>query len=177
MSPLKIIGYQPQHQLYFEALNRHWITKYFEIEPGDEYVLKQPEKAIINTGGAILVALYEDRVAGTVGLKKVDDTTFELTKMAVDEGFQRKGIAEMLSYSCFEKAKELGASTVILYSNSKLKPAITLYEKLGFTFVPISEGGYKRSDVKMMINIEKAEQVAKTYYSTQMQIRNQPLIQ
>ncbi len=65
------------------------------------------------------MALYEGEVAGTVGLKKIDDHTYEFTKMAVDKNFRRKGIAEELSYASFEKAKALGAATVILYSNTK----------------------------------------------------------
>ena len=80
---------------------------------------------------------------------------YEFTKMAVEEKFQRKGIAEALSYASFKKAKELGADEVILYSNSILKPAINLYEKLGFQHVPIGIGEYKRSDVKMAIELKK----------------------
>jgi ribosomal protein S18 acetylase RimI-like enzyme len=47
-----------------------------------------------------------------------------------------------------EKARQLGAHTVILYSNTRLAPAITLYRKLGFYEVPL-DGPYKRSDIKM----------------------------
>jgi ribosomal protein S18 acetylase RimI-like enzyme len=50
--------------------------------------------------------------------------------MAVDENFRRKGIAEALSYASFEKAKELGATKVILYSNTKNAGAIKLMKKL-----------------------------------------------
>ena len=132
MSPIKIVDYQQQHQPYFEKFNRHWIEEYFVMEAVDEFVLTNPEEAILKTGGAILMALYNGTVAGTVALRKVDDTTYEFTKMAVDENFRRKGIAEALSYASFKKAKELGADEVILYSNSILKPAINLYEKLGF---------------------------------------------
>jgi ribosomal protein S18 acetylase RimI-like enzyme len=78
------------------------------------------------------MALYEGEVAGTVGLRKVTDTVYEFTKMAVDGNFRRRGIAEAISYASFEKAKELGAEKVILYSNTKNAGAIKLYEKIGF---------------------------------------------
>ena len=94
-------------------------------------------------------------MAGTVALRKVNDHTYEFTKMAVDEKFQRKGIAAALSHASFEKAKALGADTVILYSNSILKPAIHLYEKLGFKHVPVDNAEYKRSDVKMEISVSE----------------------
>jgi ribosomal protein S18 acetylase RimI-like enzyme len=121
------------------------------MEPVDEFVLTNPEEALLKPGGAILMAEFEGEIAGTVALRKIDGTTFEFTKMAVDNKFQRKGIAEALSHASFKKAKVLGADKVILYSNSVLTPAISLYEKLGFEHVPVGNVEYKRSDVKMEI--------------------------
>lgn len=155
MNLINIIEYKPHHQSYFEKLNRHWIEKYFVMEPVDEFVLTNPEEALLKPGGAILMAEYDGEIAGTVALRKADDTTYEFTKMAVDNKFQRKGIAEALSYASFERAKILGAKKVILYSNSILTPAIRLYEKLGFKHVLVGNTGYKRSDVKMEISVSK----------------------
>lgn len=160
MELIKILNYGPDYQQYFERFNRHWIEKYFVMEPVDEFVLTNPDEALLKPGGAILMAEYAGEIAGTVALRKVDDTTYEFTKMAVDEKFQRKGIAEALSYASFEKAKELGAAKVILYSNSQLTPAISLYEKLGFKHLPIGIGEYKRSDVKMEIDISEITELA-----------------
>ena len=157
MTALKIVDYQPHHQPYFEKFNRHWIEKYFVMEALDEFVLTNPEEAILKTGGTILMAFYDGAVAGTVALRKVNDSLYEFSKMAVDEQFKRKGIAEALSYACFKRARELGAHEVILYSNSILKPAINLYRKLGFKQVPIGTGEYKRSDVKMTIAITQTK--------------------
>ena len=150
---INIMEYQPHHQQHFEQLNRHWIEKYFVMEPVDEFVLTNPEEALLKTGGAILMAESDGEIAGTVALRKVDDTVYEFTKMAVDNKFQRKGIAEALSYASFKKAKELGADKVMLYSNSILTPAIRLYEKLGFKHLPVGSTGYQRSDVKMEISV------------------------
>jgi len=155
MNKVKIIDYKPEHQPYFEFFNRRWIEKYFRMEPVDEYVLTNPEDAIIESGGAVLMATYEGHLAGTVALKKLDDTTYEFTKMAVHENFHRKGIAEELSYGAFRKAYELGAEKIILYTNSILKPAIRLYEKLGFHHEELEKGKYKRADVKMGISMEQ----------------------
>ena len=52
---LTIIDFQPQHQPYFDKFNREWIEEFFEMEPVDEWVLANPGKAIIDTGGAILI--------------------------------------------------------------------------------------------------------------------------
>jgi ribosomal protein S18 acetylase RimI-like enzyme len=163
MSEINIIGYRPEHQPYFEKFNRQWIEEWFEMEPVDEWVLTNPDKAILDPGGAILMAEYNGVVAGTVGLRKVDEETFEFTKMAVDPAFRRKGIAEAISYASFRKAKELGATRVILYSNTLNAGAIKLYEKLGFLHVPVENDVYKRANVKMVINIRDAMRAAERY--------------
>lgn len=159
MKTIKIIEYRPEHRPYFEKFNRHWIEKYFVMEPVDEFVLTNPEEALLKPGGAILMATCNGELAGTVALRKVDDKVFEFTKMAVDENFRRLGIAEALSLASFTKARELGAETVILYSNSILKPAIHLYEKIGFRHVPADHTEYQRSDVKMKIELDEIEEI------------------
>lgn len=155
MSQIAIVEYQQHHQPFFEKFNRAWIEKYFVMEPIDEFVLTDPEEALLKPGGAILMATYNGEIAGTVALRKVDKGIYEFTKMAVDEQYRRKGIAEALSYASFEKARELGAEKVILYSNSQLTGAIKLYEKLGFKHLPVGNVEYKRSDVKMEIIVSE----------------------
>lgn len=147
---ITIIEYEAKHQPYFESLNRVWIEKYFSMEPRDEYFLMNPDEAILQNGGAILLASYNNVIAGVVALLKVTESTYEFSKMGVDERFHRKGIAETLSYAAFRKAREMGAKNIILFSNTKLEPAITLYRKLGFREVPIDEfSEYRRSNIKM----------------------------
>lgn len=153
MNHITIIDYQPEHQPYFEKFNRQWIEELFEMEPVDEWVLTNPDKAILEPGGAILIALFDGIPVGTVGLRRCDTETFEFTKMAVDTNYRRKGIAEAISYASFKKAKELGANKVILYSNKKNAAAVNLYEKIGFQHVEVEPGVYKRANVKMVIDI------------------------
>lgn len=155
MKPVEIIEYTAAHQPYFEKFNRQWIEELFVMEPVDEFVLTNPGKAILEGGGAILMASYDGVIAGTVALRKVDDAVYEFTKMAVDKHFRRKGLAEALSYASFEKARSLGAHTVILYSNTKNAAAIKLYEKLGFRHLEVEPGVYERANVKMIISVGK----------------------
>jgi ribosomal protein S18 acetylase RimI-like enzyme len=155
MDKIEIIDYKAEHQPYFEKFNRAWIEKYFWLEDIDKYVLQHPEEAILAEGGAILMATYDGVVAGTVALKRVGDDIYEFTKMAVDEAYRRKGIAEALSYAAFNKAKTLGLKKVILYSQTGLVPAIAMYRKLGFVEVPMDSDAYKRSDIKMELELAR----------------------
>ena len=165
MNEIKILDYLPSHQPYFEKFNRQWIEEFFEIEPLDEWVLTNPGKAILEPGGAILMAEYNGKIAGTVGLRKLDEEVYEFTKMAVDPEFRRKGIAEAISYASFRKANELGAVKVVLYSNTRNVGAISLYEKIGFVHLPVENNVYKRANVKMEISIEQAMHSLKKYES------------
>jgi ribosomal protein S18 acetylase RimI-like enzyme len=158
MNNITIVPYEKWHQPYFDKFNRAWIEAWFTMEPLDEWVLTNPEEAILKDGGDILMASYNGEIAGTVALRKLSagscgsDGVFEFTKMAVDENFRRKGIAEALTYASFEKAKELGATKVILYSNTKNGAAIKLYEKIGFKHLPVENDVYARANVKMEID-------------------------
>lgn len=145
---VRVIDYMPDHQPWFEKLNREWIEEFFWMEPIDEAVLQQPDEHIIKHGGAILMATVHHEIAGTVALKFVSDGVYEFTKMAVDKKFRGQKVGHQLSEAAIVKARNMGASKIILYSNTVLAPAIALYRKLGFREVPL-DGPYKRSNIKM----------------------------
>jgi GNAT superfamily N-acetyltransferase len=145
---ITIREYRSEHQFYFEKFNRQWIGEFFEIEPVDKEVLENPEEHIISHGGLVLVAYFDDLVAGTVALKYVRPQVYEFTKMAVDVPFRGKKIGRVLSMAAIEKAREMNAKSIILYSNTVLTAAISLYRSLGFVEVPL-DGPYKRSNIKM----------------------------
>jgi N-acetylglutamate synthase-like GNAT family acetyltransferase len=151
---LSLREYISTDQPHFESLNRAWIELNFEMEPIDVAVLRNPEEHIIQPGGAILMASVDGNVVGTAALKYVKQGVFEFTKMAVEEKLRGHGIGQALTEASIALAKKLGASTIILYSNRKLVPAISLYKKLGFQEVPV-DAVYKRSDIKMEFNISK----------------------
>ncbi len=157
-SSIEIVEYSSMHQPWFEKINRDWIEKFFWMEPIDVEVLQKPDEYIINKGGSILMATYDKEVAGAVALKFVDFRVYEFTKMGVVGKFQGNKIGEALALAAIEKAKSLLAKKIILYSNTKLVPAIALYKKLGFIEVPL-DGPYKRSDIKMELTITSEQDI------------------
>ena len=144
-----IISYRKELADRFKDLNIAWLEKYFYVEPHDEVVLSNPEDYIIKQGGHIYFALYGDAIVGTFALLKQEDGNFELGKMAVSEQYQGKNIGNKLLQHCIDEAQRLGASKVVLFSNTILGPAIHLYKKYGFTEVPLGQSEYKRSNIKM----------------------------
>ncbi|AWK06623.1 MarR family transcriptional regulator [Flavobacterium crocinum] len=148
---VEIVEYDSQYREAFRALNVEWISKYFEMEESDYKALDNPEEYIIDKGGKILVALYENEPAGVCALIKMEnpDYDFEMAKMAVSPRAQGKSIGWLLGKAITDKAKEMGAKKIYLESNTILKPAINLYYKLGFEKVFGLETPYKRCNIQM----------------------------
>lgn len=148
-----ITDFQPAHQPAFQRFYQEWFTSCFHqpTEPMDDLVLTQPEKAILQKGGAILVACENTQVAGFVALKKTGVAEMELTKMIIRPQSRGKGVGELLCVAILERAASLGATSVILYSHSSLRAALALYRKLGFQEVALEQGLYSsfRCDIKM----------------------------
>ena len=147
--PANIVDYQPDYQPDFARLNYEWIERYFEVEETDRQSLDNPEKKIIQPGGHILMAELDDRIVGTCALIKAGDGVYELAKMAVAETARGKGIGWLLGRAAIDRAKELGASSVFLESNTVLTPAINLYRKLGFKKVVRDPSPYDRCNIQM----------------------------
>lgn len=144
-----IIPYSPELKEEIKILNLEWLEKYFKVEAKDEVMLSDPEGEIIDKGGMIFYAQYNNKIVGTISLLKIDETTFELSKMAVTDGAQGLGIGQKLLEHCLVVAKQKGINKLLLYSNRRLLPAIYLYEKFGFEEVPLENGNYERADIKM----------------------------
>ncbi len=151
---IQIIEYNPSLAKYFTDLNLSWIRKYFAVEPKDEEVLECPQKFIIDSGGYIFFAKLNHEIVGTFALMKAVDGVYELGKMAVSERHHGKKIGNKMLEFCLDKAKELQAKKLVLYSNTILGPAIHLYKKYGFKEVPLENSEYKRSNIKMEIDIK-----------------------
>lgn len=150
-----IIPFSDELKDAIKTLNEEWLLRYFKLEPRDIAVLSNPRKFILDQGGKIFYAQYNNAVVGTVSLIKVSNTDYELSKMAVTDGVQGLGIGKKMIDHCIEEAQAMQLKKLILYSNTKLETAIHLYKKYGFVEVPLENNIYERSDIKMERIIEK----------------------
>ena len=151
---MEIIPFSDELAHHFTSLNTAWLEKYFVIEPIDREMLGNPKQYFIDKGGHIFFAKVDDDIAGTFALLKESDSVYELSKMAVWEKYQGQKIGNRLMEFCIEKAKELKADKLILYSNTMLGPSIHLYKKYGFIEVPITKSVYIRSNIKMELDLK-----------------------
>lgn len=154
---VEIVEYDEKHQSAFKSLNEEWISTYFEMEEADYKALDNPKEYILEKGGKIFVALYKNEPLGVCALVKMNDSDydFEMAKMAVSPKAQGKNIGFLLGEMVIKTARELGAKKIYLESNTILKPAINLYQKLGFEKVTGLATPYKRSNIQMELNLNK----------------------
>ena len=148
---VQIINYRPEYQEAFKQLNEAWITQYFKMEEADHKSLDHPQEYILDKGGYILIALYKDKPVGTCALIKMDGKTFELAKMAVSTEAKGMGIGYLLGKAAMKKAKKKDAKKLYLESNTLLKPAISLYHKLGFKKITGIPSPYERCNIQMEV--------------------------
>ena len=146
---ISIIEYQDHHQPIFKALNAVWLEQYNLMESHDHEILNNPRDLILKNGGVIYLAEHNGEIVGSAALINEHDGLYELAKMTVAATHQKMGISKLLLERCLEKAKELHAVKVILFSNHQLKAALGLYEKYGFQHVPVEDSPFVTADVKM----------------------------
>lgn len=135
--------------MHFIALNKAWLEEFFYVEPHDIDAFEKLEEIILNPGGEIFFCLVDDEIAGTVAMQKVNDTTFELAKLAVAKKFQGQKLSTLLMDACLAFAKERKATKIMLMSSTKLDTALNLYRKYNFKEVPLDETDYDRADIQM----------------------------
>ncbi len=77
---------------------------------------------------------------------------YELTKMAVEPGHRGAGIGRRLMEGALEAFRSPDGHNLFLESSTRLAPAPTLYESVGFRHHPAPRPGshYSRADVHMV---------------------------
>jgi putative acetyltransferase len=150
---VRIVDYAPRWREDFARLNLEWLQRWFAVEPIDRKVLSDPEHHVLAAGGRVLFAVDEhDRALGTVALKHAGDGVYELTKMAVSPDARGRGIGRLLMAGALEAYRARAGRELFLESNSKLAPALALYESVGFVHrqAPRPGSHYSRADVYMV---------------------------
>jgi len=154
---IEIIDYTGEYANDFRDLNLEWLDKYNLTESHDLEVINHPKETILDKGGHIFLAREGDKIIGTAGIANEGDSIYELVKMTVAPAFRGMGISRMLIEKCLDKAKELKAKKIFLYSNSQLQTAISLYKKYGFVHVDASNSPLVTADVKMELMLMSNE--------------------
>lgn len=164
-APVEIVPFKPALRDHFYRINAQWLERYWSLEPIDRDVLGQPEKFVLRPGGAIFFASVDGEVIGTVALlKDAAPGEYEVSKMGVEAGWRGRGTGKLLLDAAIAEFKRRKGTLLFLESNSKLGPALKLYENAGFVHQPALRPGshYARSDVYMIYEASAAKRPAAT---------------
>lgn len=150
---VRVVDFEPRWRDDFARLNIEWLERWFTVEPADRDVLGDPETHILAGGGRILFAVDEtDQALGTVALMRHGGGEVELTKMAVEPELRGAGVGRKLIEGALDAFSEMGDRELFLETNTRLAPAIRLYESVGFRHQPTlrPNSHVERADVYMV---------------------------
>jgi len=149
---VEIVPFEPALREHFRRLNAQWLEKHFALEPIDRDMLENPERVVLEPGGAIFFARLAGEVIGTCALLHESPGVYELSKMGVDEAFLGVGAGRSLLDAAIAEFHRRRGKTLFLESSSKLRTALRMYEQAGFAMQPTIRPGshYARADVYMV---------------------------
>lgn len=82
--------------------------------------------------GRLYLAYYHEKLAGCIGLRKIDEQSCEMKRLYVRPQFRGKQIGNLLISTIIKDAKKIGYSYMLLDTLPFLKNAIHLYKNYGF---------------------------------------------
>ena len=117
---VETIGKNPLLETYFKDQN--FLPEIDQMPRGYE----PPE-------GIYLLAYADNKAAGTVALKRLDNNICEMKRLFVSPKFQGVGLGKLLAERVMDEAKKLGYAKMRLdNSRSVMAKAVLLYKSLGF---------------------------------------------
>jgi DNA-binding MarR family transcriptional regulator/GNAT superfamily N-acetyltransferase len=123
----------------FRSLNLEWLEKDFTVEDYDKKLLDDPKAYIVDKGGEIFFLTDGTLAVATLALIKHNSETLELSKMAVTNAYKGWGLANLLMDSALDYARKNKYKELVVFTSSKLKTALKLYETYGFESILVPE--------------------------------------
>ena len=131
--------------MIIETMKSSYVTQIAELEKicfSDPWSEKSIASELNNELAFWLTAVEGEQVAGYIGSQTVMDES-DMMNVAVHPDFRRKGIAEALVNALVEALKSKGSRCLTLEVRASNVPAITLYEKLGFSEIGRRKNYYR----------------------------------
>lgn len=109
--------------------------KYLEIQNYDAE-LEHLETKYGQPYGRLYIAYCDKKLAGCIGLRKIDAQNCEMKRLYVRPEFRGKRIGNQLVQKIINDAKEIGYEHMLLDTLPFLQSAIHMYKQYGFYEIP-----------------------------------------
>lgn len=103
--------------------------------------------------GRLYLAFYDEKLAGCIGLRKIDDQNCEMKRLYVRPAFRGKNIGGKLIQQILKDAKEIGYSHMLLDTLPFLKSAIHMYKAYGFYEIPSYNDSPMNTSIYMKLDL------------------------
>ena len=129
-----VAGHTPAHlpavrELFVEYANALGLD--FCFQNFDQELAELPGK-YAPPSGRLFLALSDGQAVGCVALRKLEENICELKRLYVRPQFRAQSTGRQLTEAIIGAAREVGYGRMRLDTLASLKPAIALYESLGF---------------------------------------------
>lgn len=104
--------------------------------------------------GRLYLAYCDGKLAGCVGLKRLDEQNCEMKRLYVRPDFRGKQIGSVLIKQIIEDAKEIGYSYMLLDTLPFLQSAIHMYKKWGFYEIPCYNDSPMKQSIFMKLDLK-----------------------
>lgn len=98
-----------------------------------------------NENSSYIIGKINNEIIGFAGLKKIFDQA-DIMNIVIKKTYRNQGIGTLLLENLILLAKDLNISTLFLEVNEQNKPAIHLYEKLGFEKLGVRKKYYNNNN-------------------------------
>ena len=110
-----------------------------------------------NPWGRLYIAVCGDKVAGCIGLRKIDNETCEVKRLYVRPEFRGQRIGEIMLKQIISDAQQIGYKKALLDTLPFMHSAIHIYKKLGFYEVPQYNDSPIDYAIYMQLDLQPAE--------------------
>jgi N-acetylglutamate synthase-like GNAT family acetyltransferase len=144
---MELVKFEEKYRQAFIDFNTDWIVSNFGfLEEHDKETFEKIDEEI-QKGAMIFFAVENEIPLACCMSVPMDDNTWEICKFGSNTRVQHKGAGNIVFKAAMDWALEKGAKRLFIISNSKLKPALHIYEKYGFKEIKLNNYEYVRGDI------------------------------
>lgn len=131
-----------------EKMNLNHLNELQEIlisDFDDFWSFSTLKEEVENENSSYIIGKINNEIIGFAGLKKIFDQA-DIMNIVIKKTYRNQGIGTLLLGNLILLAKDLNISTLFLEVNEQNKPAIHLYEKLGFEKLGVRKKYYNNNN-------------------------------
>jgi len=129
-----VVDYKPSLKKHFHELAGPWLTEEADgrLKEEEGITLQDPDAEQFMEGGFHFYAIYKEQIVGFAALTRMDDDSFEITKLYINPNYRNIGIDLKLVERCISRCMENEASELWLQTSMQIPDTHLIYLALGF---------------------------------------------